>query len=1026
MDHRTVTVPFAADLLARVADMLLAEVPRGDRGDLSAGLVLLPSVRACHDLRTAILERSGRDRLLLPRILTDGAWADELAAGLGLESDDLPDDGVRSLLLARRLGAVDWLAGGDAAAPGLAAAFVEFFDEARRHRVDGRLLRARDLEPVVELASPAEAETVAAEAARLREVWRLYRRDVPRDGVDRLADLDTALREGRALPPGRPALVVVAGFGRIDPLRAAVLGAALEHGRVARLVVPAAKGALDRRFCATWGGPEQAVDPLAATRRLLAVLDGTEAEPPPQEPPLRERLEALDAAGVVLAEPAPRLIRAEDPEAEAVAVAGLVAEHLDRHGVPERGVTIAVNDPHLAARVVARLRDAGLDADNTVGEPLASLPAGLLLRFVLRAALTELRGGPLLEVLGHPYARLDAGDDAPGTWALRLERMFRLETGPQSGLAGLHRRARERDAAAVALFKRQATGMGEFVAGVVGAFAPLLDLAGEWPRSWAEHLDAVRRVWQAIAPGRPLGENPEWPDVTALARLLDRLEGDAPRLPRTVLAGFAADLGRLMADEQVVAHRPRGIPVVVTGLVEARLARSGLLVLAGMNDGVFPAGSAARVVLPGAVRVRLQLPTWRDSRARDAELFLRLLHGGDEVVVTWSRRRDQQPALPSPFVERLQLALGVEEPEDASPTAWTAASAPADEIAAGQAGFSAEPLPIPRHATARPLVELSWSALARWRDCPYRSLLERGFALRADEEVREEFGRREYGRVVHSVLCDALAPGADCHEALAAGRESAAGDALVEAAAGRFLPGAQDLPERRLWFDAFAELVPTIVATERERFAAWRPAALEAEFSLPLSDVHAWARGHGEVPEVPAHAAAVVLRGKIDRVDRSVADPARLAVLDYKTSKPPAMKAVRELEDLQLALYALAVELGGVEGCDGMAVEAAFYALGEEGCGPVVPAGKPHPLTREPGDPGLLAGAARAIVELAVSASDPDAPAPLLPRHATGEAAGRLPCAWCDLRGVCRIEERDLPQLVVALDQVVNAREVTP
>lgn len=1032
MSRRVVAVPFADDLLARVAAELLSALPGAAEGDLTDALVLLPSARVCRDLEQRLLEASGRRALLLPRLLTDTQWADELAAGLGLAADDLPDDRVRPLLLARRLAGASWLEGGPAAAPGLAEAFVAFFDEVRLHRLDDRLLRAQDLEPLVQLARPADAEVVAAEVARIREVWALYRRDVARDRIDRLAELVAALARGDGMPAARPALAVIAGFGRVDPLRAAVLNAALDLGRTHLLLVPELAGPLDRRLAATWGGAEAAVDPLAPTRRLLAAMGAATAEPATDDPALGARLRALDQAGVTAPAVGPRLRVAEDPEDEAAAVAGLVAAHLQRHGAPLVGVTVAANDPALAARITARLRDAGLDADNTGGEPLAALPAGLLLRFLLRAALTGLRAEPLLEVLGHPYTRLVAGGIGAGTWALRLERMVRRETGPQTGLAGLHRRARDRDTAALALFKRQGPGMEEFVAKVAEAFAPLLGLADGRARPWTDLLDAVAATWANLAPERPLAENPEWADVTALARLLAALRTDAPRLPPTDLAGFTADLGRLLVGESVVPHRPRGIPVTVTGLVEARLARSDLLVLAGLNDGVFPAGAAAPVVLPGRVRRLLGLPTWREARARDAELFLRLLHAAPDVVLTWSRWREQQPALPSPLVERLQLALAA-APLAADPAPWRHQRPPLAAIAAAQAAFAAEPVPIPRHAEARPLTELSWTALSRWRDCPYRALLERGFALRAEEEVREEFGRKEYGSVVHTVLSHALRPDAACHRALVAGRREDAEAALAAAAREHFLPGAAELPERGLWLDAFTRLVPGIVAAELVRFAAWRPTALEPEFALPLADLQAWTAGAAaaagaEPPApLPPHAAAVLLRGAIDRVDRGVQDPGLCAVIDYKTGAPPTLKSVRELQDLQLALYALALELGAVPGAPGTPVQAVFYELSEARCGPVVEAKGDHPLARDPGDPkspGLLLPAARELLRLAAAASDPEALWPLLPRFVAGEAAGALPCRWCGHRGVCRVEERDMPPAVTAgLDKAVNARE---
>ena len=287
----------------------------------------------------------------------------------------------------------------------------------------------------------------------------------------------------------------------------------------------------------------------------------------------------------------------------------------------------------------------------------SALPAGLLIRFLLRAAQTDLRAEPLLEVLGHPYTDLRHGELATGTWALRLERLFRRETGPQAGLAGLHRRAQDRDAATLALFQRQLPGMEQFVAKVAESFAPLLKMADGRARPWTELLEATGATWALLAPERPLAEKPEWADVTALSRLLDALGADAERLPPTDLAGFSADLGRLLAAEAVVPHRPQGIPIVVTGLVEARLARTDLLILAGLNEGVFPAPAATPVVLPGRVRRLLGLPTWREARARDAELFLRLLHGAPAVELSWSRRRERPPALPSPLVERLRLAL---------------------------------------------------------------------------------------------------------------------------------------------------------------------------------------------------------------------------------------------------------------------------------------------------------------------------------------------------------------------------------
>jgi hypothetical protein len=71
----------------------------------------------------------------------------------------------------------------------------------------------------------------------------------------------------------------------------------------------------------------------------------------------------------------------------------------------------------------------------------------------------------------------------------------------------------------------------------------------------------------------------------------------------------------------------------------------------------------------------------------------------------------------------------------------------------------------------------------------------------------------------------------------------------------------------------------------------------------------------------------------------------------------------------------------------------------------------------------LLQGAA-SLVDLAVRAGDPDGRYPLIPRELSGEGEPRLPCEYCEFRGVCRLEERDLPPATQRkLDKLVNHKD---
>ncbi len=1024
-------IPFADDLIDAVAAAVEA-LPGGPdaRPDV---LVLLPSQRACRQLGHRLLERAGGRPQLLPRCLTPQQWEEHLAAGWGLDLDpqapQLPDDRFRAQILAPLLHELDWPQGAPPAGPGLAAEYIAFFDELRRQRVDGQMLQARDLEPVLQRLPAAEADIVRDELERARLVWRLYRRAVPRDRVDAAGELADRIAAGQPLPAPPPRAVLVAGLGRADAVRAIVLRATLAHGRQGLLMLPSAEHPLDHRLCATWGRDEAATDPLAATRRLRRRLLGDD-EPVAAGPdaPLMRRLASsptLDASA------APGQLVADTPEAEAAAVAEHVAAWLETHGAPPRGIIVATADPELAARVKERLADVGLDSDNTVGRPLAAWPAGLLLRFLLRAALTDLRAEPLLEVLTNPYASLAGPDGKTGVWALRLERMFRREAAPQSGLVGLLRKAAEHDEAATAVLGRQTDGMLEYVRDIEQAFAPLLAVSDGRAHPWFDLLAAVEQTWRLAAPERSLASDPRRPDLTRLFALLAALRRDADRLAPVTLAQFAGDLGRLLTGETVAAHRAEDIAVTVTGLVEARLARADLLVVAGLNEGVFPAPGSSPALLPGPARVRLELPTWRDRRAQESELFLRLLHAAPAVTLSWSRNRGGQPALPSSLLQRLQLAAGLPDPQPAPAPLRRREAPPAAALATAEDAFRGEPAAAPRHAPGRPLDAWSWSGLRNWRDCPYRALLERGFALRAEETVREEFGAKEYGSVVHEVLQSALAPDHACYAALASGRREAAATALAEVARARFLPGAADLPERKARLRAFLDLAPGLIEVEARRFVDWRPLVREQEFTVTLADLHAWAEaaaaacGLDPAPPLPGHAAAVTVRGTIDRVDRAQDGTGGLFVLDYKTGSAPSAKHISALEDLQLLLYAAVVEMGAVPGAAGPVVHAAYYGLDPKGRPGPVTSYKKLPVVREDdGPPRLVVEGAQALVALAADAADPAAVFPLLPRARAGTQEGPLLCRWCDMRGVCRVEERDLgPAVALKVAAVVSRKE---
>jgi ATP-dependent helicase/nuclease subunit B len=982
--------------------------------DLADGVVILPSTRAAAVLGRTLLAASGREALLLPTIVTPPQLADWLAGQFGDARDDLPHPSLRPLLLAPHLAASDWLVTNPAAATGLAEELVALFDEVRWAGCDHLVLAGADDARLLSLAAPEAAETVLEDLVRVRQAWQAYRASLPVDQVDlRL----TAL--GRGWPGRGPAWVVAAHLGRLERRFADWLLARAEADVPAHLVSFAAQDARSRWLLATYRDADAETHPLAGARRLARRLAATELEPPRFEAQtVAGRLAELDtrdlAAGDVV------LWACHDPEQESRVVAGRVGAELAAAGdgaVPE--VIVATPDRALAARVVAQLRDAGVDVDDTRGRALAALPAGRLLGDILRVIQTGWRFGPLFEVLTHPYVNLaPAGRPAHAVLARTLEGAVREAAqtrGGREALATIAGVADDRERA-----RRGGAALGwtlaSFVAVVAAAFAPLDEL-GARPVGWDAVVAAIRKVWQNLAPDHPLrqeaGHQKEIDDLGGLAGLLDVLADVSPHLPPQAIGEIASEVERLLKSSawEQRPHRAEHLPVRVMGLVEARLDSADLVILAGLGQETFPGKIDRPLFLDDRVRRGLELTHWRERAGRDSELFLRLLHAAPRVVITWSSERQGQPALPSPLAQRLQIVA----------PAGTGAAAPAvfdilprrvlpdwDAIAAAERAFVAEGA-ARIVAGIEPPTRLSHAAVSELRGCPYRYLLGRVLRLRRAEVLEPAYTRLEYGQFAHEVMRGFLLHDGAGWRALAAADAAGAERELRRLAD---LVADAGLPQARLWRETFVALVPELVAGEIARAAQWRPAVLEVPFTLTLAEIAAWLRAAGReedaqyLTELPE---PVPIEGRIDRLDLARDGSPRAAVIDFKTGRPATAADVRDGLELQVALYALAVEAGTVHGLAPApgggrwrVDHGGYYGLRADAVG--LPRGPQLPA----GDGGreVLAQAAAILLRLAVDCLQPGCEFPLVREENLSERGRKLPCEFCEFRAVCRVEER--------------------
>lgn len=207
----------------------------------------------------------------------------------------------------------------------------------------------------------------------------------------------------------------------------------------------------------------------------------------------------------------------------------------------------------------------------------------------------------------------------------------------------------------------------------------------------------------------------------------------------------------------------------------------------------------------------------------------------------------------------------------------------------------ADPLPAESSpAFARATRVLSPTDVQAGFDCPHRFFLARVACVPQDEVPMRgtTADRRHFGTWIHAALEAAV-------------KEPALRDEEIVAAV--LTAKAKDIPDDadRAWY---ADDLLRIVALFRVRE---RAAAASGFTPLPR-DVEITFGGRGHEVQLGTGAGAFELAGRIDRLDTDSGAGARRAiVVDYKTSVTTTSRAaasLRRVEDLQLALYARAIE----------------------------------------------------------------------------------------------------------------------
>lgn len=877
---RVRAAPASAPFLDLLAEAMVAELKRDDDPfALADALILLPNRRAARGLMDAFAKRLGGAALLPTiRLLGDPHADDDPDVwGADIEHDTLAppiDKMLRRLQLAsliRRRDAAENGVDDPARALALADELGKLLDSAATvDRVDWKLLPK--LVEEIDLA-----RHWANSAAFLEIITKFWPAHLKEAGLSDPAEHGATLRRALAArwkkhPPKRPIVIAGSTGSQATTRELMRVVAGLPRGVV---VLPGVDIDLDDESWRFVGDqhPQHALKEtlkaLGAERNAISLLRFEDERGQARRVLMREALAPaektadwlarLNAAGgaefVGKGVAGLRLLEAATEDEEASAIALMLREALEK---PGGNAAVVTPDAGLARRIEAKLARWGIEAAVSHGHRLRETDAGRLIALLCELARDEGEPVALAALLKHPRVTLVTdpfGQTVLEHQALRGARRYdSLEE-----LAGFG--TRDPDEEPVKHWPRARA----IVEALITALKPITALMTHKEVTLAELADALSASAEAFT-GYDVWQGRDGEAAAALLR-----EANAHGAALGLMPAYAAPrvLLKLMEGREVPPPAASAdAPVAIWGLLEARLQRRDLMILAGLNEGVWPAPAGDDPFLSRAMRHKLGLPSL-DARIGLAAHDFAQLANAPEVVMTRALRREGAPTLASRWLWRLKTLVQGAKAELQRADHYTAWAKALDEPTQVTPVRPVEPRP----PAGQRLTQISVTQVETLIRDPYAVYARRILKLDFLNPIGAPAGPAERGTAVHRAI-ERFGDGSDPAEL------------------------SRLLDEELRWHG----VAPERRAAERERLMVSVAALITWFEERRGREAVIYREKKGFLP-----VGDVTLTGIADRIEIA---PGHAAILDFKTGKPPSNDQVNSGLSPQLLLEAAMLMAG--------------------------------------------------------------------------------------------------------------------
>lgn len=584
-----------------------------------------------------------------------------------------------------------------------------------------------------------------------------------------------------------------------------------------------------------------------------------------------------------------KAITAPTRREEADAIASLMRETLE---TPGKTAALVTPDRQLARYVRASLGRWHIDIDDSGGDRALNTVPGRLLGLLATAVSEGFTPVPLLALLQHPLVSLGQERAEYLEFVRLLDKEVLRGVRPAGGFDGLLARAAEAAASSRVQFDGAALVVLERLVAVLTPLTAVFETGENLNNILRAHVVCAETL---AANGEKQGAAVLWAGEAghALAEGLAALIEETAPLQQLAPEGYGAFFAEMLAPIMVRPVWRRHPRLSIWGPLEARLQRADVMILGGLNEGVWPAESKSDPWMSKPMRAAFGLPRVERRIGQSAHDFVQAASGGT-VYLTRAEKVDGSPAVPSRWWFRLEALAGRAIPQAQRYIDYGAALSEAIKTPQLQ-----PPAPTPPVAV-RPK-ELSVTQVELWMRDPYALYAKKILGLKVLDPVDDRPNAAKKGTLLHKALEIFLREPGPKYEAEGLARLLAVGRRVFE-------PVINQPAVYAFWWPRFEHIAEWFVGHEKTRSERYDVVAVEQ-------------RGQATLRGTDFSLFAVA-----DRIDRH-RESGMYEIIDYKTGNIPTAKRVAAGYAPQMPLEAWLLEHGGFTPLAGEVQDLIFWEL---------------------------------------------------------------------------------------------------